>query len=75
MASNLSATQRENLARHNAEHVPCYWLQVTEYDVLELTEGRVPDTVRQLARWLAEDLETMLARQAARRTAAKRKRI
>lgn len=73
MASNLSAAQREDLARRNAEHVPCYWLQVTEYDVLELTEGRVPDTVRQLARWLAEDLDTMLARKAAQRTGTRRK--
>jgi hypothetical protein len=55
MPSNLSAKQRDALAARNAAHEPQYWMMLTPAEAHELAEGRLPDQVQQMAKWLDED--------------------
>lgn len=43
-----------------------YSLQLTEEEALDLAAGTVPHTVRAMARWLCEDLDAQLRRNADR---------
>lgn len=46
---------RESLSERNAMHVPCYWMLLTPDEAHELAQGRLPEQVQKMAKWLDED--------------------
>lgn len=67
MPSNLSLAQRHALEQRRQAYQPQFWMALSEWEALELSQRRVPGRVRSMARWLAEPLEAMLARTAKER--------
>lgn len=67
MSSNLPAAVRATLAQRNAEHMTVYSMLCNEAEILELAEGRVPESVQAMARMLSETDDVLFERMARRR--------